>query len=461
MSNSDIKRKAHEMLEKGITFPEPDRSDADKDTLIHQLMVYQTELELQNEQLMFTQEMLISEKHKFEMLFQNSPIPHLVIDAKAVIISANNSFYGLLAVKHTASKPLVVFLEKNSHNIFFDKFALVKSRNTSESFELILKYMNGSDVWTVCNLKPFMINEKDCQYLVTFTDITLLKELEEELRIKNAKLNGINTVLEQRVSEEMARRLKNERILFEQQKFADMGQMINAIAHQWRQPLNGLGLMIQMTMDEIKTKPDSVDIDEEKKTMLEIITHLSQTIDDFRSFFKVTSDDSEFSIADSLIESYSLYEAKLKQLGIDFSLTCRCNDKFFELKKDRKTDCEPNHFVRGSKSKLKQVVLNLIQNSIDAISDSGKPGKIGINAACDLRHISISIEDNGGGINAEQISKIFEPYFTTKDEGKGTGIGLYMSKVIIEEHFKGKLTVMNTNTGAKFLIMLPLAVKVA
>lgn len=447
------------MLEKGIVFTEANVSDADKDALIHQLMVYQAELEIQNEQLLSTQEMLISEKYKFEMLFQNSPIPYLVIDSKAVIISANNSFYSLLSIKHSASKPLVVFLEKNSHNIFFDRFSIVKNRNTSESFEIILKYMNGCDIWAICSLKPFMADENEPQYLVTFTDITRLKELEEELRIKNAKLNSMNTVLEQRVGEEMTRRLKNERILFEQQKFADMGQMINAIAHQWRQPLNGLGLMIQMTMDDIKKDPYSVDVESEKNTMVEIIKHLSQTIDDFRNFFKVTSENDEFSVADSLIESYSLYEAKLKQTGIDFSLICRCEDRIIELSKDNKGECIPNSVVRGSKSKLKQVILNLIQNAVDAIADSRKPGKISIAAICDQRHISICVEDNGGGIKTEQISKIFDPYFTTKEEGKGTGIGLYMSKVIVEEHFNGKLTVMNTNTGAKFLIMLPIAIK--
>ncbi len=113
--------------------------------------------------------------------------------------------------------------------------------------------------------------------------------------------------------------------------------------------------------------------------------------------------------------------------------------------------------MAGNSSKLKQVIMNLMQNPLDIYAEKSANGVITINVELEKHHIAISVEDNAGGIKVDPISKIFDPYFTTKHKSQGgTGIGLYMSKVIIEDYFKGLLTAMNTSVGAKFIIRLPI-----
>jgi len=173
---------------------------------------------------------------------------------------------------------------------------------------------------------------------------------------------------------------------------------------------------------------------------MQTIQFMSNTIDDFRSFFRKDKEKVEFDIKEAIEKTLNLQKAQLKNHNIEV---------LAELKPIK---------IKGYKNEFMQVILNIISNAKDAIEEKRKKignfqGKIKIKTRKNNDKIFIEIEDNGGGIPKEIKERIFEPYFTTKEEGKGTGMGLYMVKEIIER-MNGKIEVENTSEGAKFIITL-------
>jgi len=298
---------------------------------------------------------------------------------------------------------------------------------------------------------------------ITFNDITEVKTVQNELIKKSDELKEINAVLEERVIKETNSRIKQEQMMFEQKKFADMGQMVNAIAHQWRQPLNALGLYVQVIDQSYRDKVLDDDMVEDFSTSsFKLIKHMSRTIDDFRSFFDPKTEEEEFDVLIAITETMSLVEAQIKNHDIYYEIKCNFaegriissitdnNDVYID-------DNDSN--VKGYLSEFKQVIMNLIQNAKDAIIEQGTEGKIEISIVNFADKVNVYIRDNGGGIPEDILSNVFDPYFTTKEEGKGTGIGLYISKLIIEEHLGGKISVANVNKGAEFTITLNRLIK--
>lgn len=233
---------------------------------------------------------------------------------------------------------------------------------------------------------------------------------------------------------------ESERLLLQQSKMAAMGEMIGAIAHQWRQPLNALGIMVQDVKEAYRYKIlDGEYINRTVSDAMEQINFMSRTIDDFRNFFKPDSSMGGFDLKLALQSAISIVSAQLNSHDIEVEL---------ELE-----DGLPQ--VLGYKNEFAQVILNIVNNAKDAIIESGRQdGTVRIKARQNGKAVAISIMDNGGGIPMEIYDRIFEPYFTTKEQGKGTGIGLYMSKTIIEEHMKGEIKASNTSDGAIFTILL-------
>jgi len=275
------------------------------------------------------------------------------------------------------------------------------------------------------------------------------------------ELEQINTNLEEKIEKEIRISKKNEQVVFEQKKFIDMGQMINAIAHQWRQPLNNLQLVSQM----MKKIYDGVDYDigyaELFKTHQDLVIFMSNTIDDFRNFFSPNKNKTTLSIVKELLATIDLVKPQFENHGIGICFICSCDDN--------KIECD-NSFgeqycnkgkdkIDGYPNELKQVFLNILNNAKDAILESSKDDKksIRINISVLHKDIEIKIFNYGSPIPEEIMSKIFDPYFTTKEEGKGTGIGLYMSKIIIEDSMNGKLSCSNIDNGVCFTIKLPLS----
>jgi len=277
------------------------------------------------------------------------------------------------------------------------------------------------------------------------------------VRQANKELQSLTSELEDKVMAETEKRIQHEQLFFEQKKLADMGQMINAIAHQWRQPLNSLGLYVQYIVECVND--DSVTQEmlvEFKRDAVSMIQHMSKTIDDFRSFFNPRTDETEFEVINAVIETVSLVDAQLKSHYIEYVVSCKCAHREFQSCNDIvHPPCEhPSTLVAGYPSEFKQVLMNIIQNAKDALIGNSGQSRLLIDVIADDKNVTVQIEDNGGGIAPDIIGHIYDPYFTTKSEGKGTGIGLYMSKLIIEDHMQGTLHVYNKEGGALFEIVL-------
>ncbi|MGM0624097.1 MAG: sensor histidine kinase, partial [Campylobacterota bacterium] len=199
--------------------------------------------------------------------------------------------------------------------------------------------------------------------------------------------------------------------------------------HQWRQPLNALNINIQLLEDDYEDNLiDGQYLNEFIKKQTDTVLHLSHTIDDFRNFFKKDKEKKHMDIKSTIEAVKQLLHAQLKSNGIEVEIEGE------------------NFEIDGFENELKQAMINIITNSKDAILDKKiKEGKIQIKI--DAKAKKIYLCDNGGGINTKVLQRVFEPYFTTKETNKGTGIGLYMTKLIVEDHMKGKVDIYNQNNG--------------
>ncbi len=237
-----------------------------------------------------------------------------------------------------------------------------------------------------------------------------------------------------------------QQMLIQQSKLSAMGEMTSMLAHQWRQPLNAISVLLQ----EIQIKKSmNLLSDEEFDTVSDKIKskleYMSKTIDDFRDFFKPNKDKKEFNLIDAVNSAYNITQIKLDSLYIQHSV-------------DIKSGLDKEYFTLSSyEGEFKQVIINLINNAVDAIeenTDSTEPRYI--NTLLDAKEdtIIIKITDSGKGIPEDMKEKIFEPYSSTKLEQNGSGLGLYMSKMIIEKNMGGTISAVNAGEGACFTIMI-------
>lgn len=277
--------------------------------------------------------------------------------------------------------------------------------------------------------------------------------VEKNQELSNAKnaLRALNQELEQRVNErtgeliaETAERLRaveelreKDRILMHQSRQAAMGEMIGNIAHQWRQPLNTLGLLVQ----DIQMSYEHGGFSEEYlaatvNKIMQKIQYMSRTIDDFRNFFRPDKEKSAFKVRQNVARTLSLVEENFSTRQIKIDIVA-----------------EDDPAVTGYPNEYSQVLLNILGNAADAFQEQNtvNPHIVVKIFTSDGRTV-VSITDNAGGIREGVIDRIFEPYYTTKEQGKGTGVGLYMAKNIIEKSMNGRLSVRNTGQGAEFRI---------
>jgi signal transduction histidine kinase len=216
--------------------------------------------------------------------------------------------------------------------------------------------------------------------------------------------------------------------------------MISNIAHQWRQPLSELSSILMF----IKFKYDINSLDKEtmnkkSKEADRVLEYMSHTIDDFRNFFMPKKEKEEFFLINSIEMVMGIISSTLLNYNIKIEISVDENIK-----------------IKTFLNEYKQVLLNIIGNAKDVLIEKNIENPlIKIIAIEDDKSVVLFIEDNGGGILVEPKSKIFEPYFTTKEDSNGTGLGLYMSKIIVDKNMKGKLKVKNTKQGAKFSISIP------
>jgi len=266
------------------------------------------------------------------------------------------------------------------------------------------------------------------------------EELERKVTERTHELDELNRTLDHRVQDEIVKRKRQEALLIQQSRLAAMGEMIGSIAHQWRQPLNALGLVLQnigMQYRMGQLSDESMTRMQEKAQRL--LERMSSTIDEFRNFFKPTKQQERFNLLKSLTSATDIMEATFKHHSIELTI-----------------ECDPTIEIFGIAGEISQVFLNLLSNAKDAIL-ANKPESPRITARVQRvgERVLIAVDDTGGGIPEPILDKIFDPYFTTKDEGQGTGIGLYMSKMIVEGYWGGRLSAANTADGACLTIDLP------
>ncbi|MGE4497031.1 MAG: cache domain-containing protein [Deferribacterales bacterium] len=276
------------------------------------------------------------------------------------------------------------------------------------------------------------------------------------------KLSLMNTELAQRVAEEVEKRKEQEKMLLQQAKFTSMGEMISAIAHQWRQPLTAIGFGIQEMGEMAKEKHHTDEyIDGYVRFLMDIVMHMSETIDDFRNFFRPDKDMVVLDIRRVIMAVHNIISSQFGAAGIKISILCEGPGRRYEIhtEKDITDDDSVFYTIEGFEGEIKQVFLNIFQNARDAImlrmgSGEAVQGNVSVTVTPYGKYIDVDLSDNGGGIKAEYLDRVFEPYFTTKGESVGLGIGLFMSKTIVEEHMGGFLMVRNIKDGAKFTVRL-------
>jgi signal transduction histidine kinase len=275
------------------------------------------------------------------------------------------------------------------------------------------------------------------------TDVTAMKKILKQTKrrmkrfdtiVKNADKQLLEQVHEQ--EKEFDLRMHNERMLAKQAKNAALGEMMDAVAHQWKQPLNALTMYLELLKSDFDDGVvDKGYIKEMQEGMDAQINHMVTTLSEFRNFFRPNNSSVKFNL--------------LKTLNSVMFLT---KDEFLKNQIEIKIDVDEDIIIKGNENEFKHLILNIINNAKDAFNENTLSKRIiEIKANKTAEFLSIDICDNAGGIPKSVINHIFESNFTTKKEGKGTGIGLYMSMQIVKK-MGGELSVTNKDSGACFHI---------
>ena len=308
----------------------------------------------------------------------------------------------------------------------------------SVHFEWLHNDYYGNKFWCEVVLTKIHLDGEELLHGV-WRNISERKEM-HAIGIKHQQeIELLNSHLEAKVKEEVEQNMQKDRQMLHQSRLAQMGEMIAMIAHQWRQPLSSISAA-SATLN-VKAQLDTLDnetVIETSKKIDKFVQHLSSTIDDFRNFFKENKHKkltNYTKITDSVL---GIIGSVLKSKGIEVILELECANEFTSYENE-----------------IKQVLINLVTNSKDALLEAGvKEPFIKIKTYTSEKKYILEVSDNGTGIKDEISEKIYDPYFSTKLNKQGTGLGLYMSNIIIQNHCEGKLSFKNRDDGVCFKIEL-------
>jgi len=416
--------------------------------------------ESRNNELAAENRLLTNEKNKYLTIFESVFIPLLYLDTNGNIENLNHSALSLFASCDRSGAfyygDITVGLPAEL-NAEVQRFIGSINENSNSILELNL---NGRVyVFELRFRRMLDISNKFSGVILSLHDVTEVGNLLSE----SNSLKKLNAALGEMLDKQQEIRRKHETELFQMKKLTDMGLMINAIAHQWRQPINALGLYVQDMAEEAACGNVSGEyVEEFRDNAMSLISNLSETIDDFRTFYKPDKERSEFEVIKTIGELLRLVGVQFSSKQIDISLECSCGHKNGGcISRQMNVSCPHGQTaVFGFCGEFKQVFLNIIYNALYSINERmeaehSRRGRLEVSVSSAGSSVSVTIQDNGTGIPAKVLSKIFDPYFTTKCEGKGTGLGLYMSKMIIEEHMQGSILAENNHTGAVFTVRIP------
>ncbi len=412
-----------------ITIEELETSNEELQSTNEELQSTNEELQSTNEELETSNEELHSTNEELETVNDELTLKNLELEF------ANNAFNSVLDTIETyvlvVDSKLNIIKYSNGITLFFD----FDSTTTNLSALLLNARIELPDLMS--DIKACLHQDKEIAYEVVFEDRTYWFNIKRIKVTQNLYDDDQGLVISFIDKTDIVRK---DRLLFQQSKMAAMGEMIGNIAHQWKQPLNALGALKMGVVSKYQdNKLDDAFIERFDSKSSQLIEKMADTIEDFRNFFRPEKAAKDFNVSDVIVESLAFVEDSYKNHAIDI--------KF-----------EPVDIIlSGYKNELVQVMLNLLNNSKEAIMLSKQTaGWVKISVQTAAEQVLIYIEDNGGGIDEEILNRVFEPYFTTKFKSDGTGVGLYMSKMIIEQSMNGKLALSNENGGVRVSIHLPL-----
>ncbi len=305
------------------------------------------------------------------------------------------------------------------------------SERISNNLKCRIKHFDGSWYWISTSITPVKLKDASLQIVGVIHDA-------HQDYLQQEKIRAVNKQLDKKIKDAIAENIQKEKVIAGQARFAAMGEMVGNIAHQWRQPLNSLSLIIEDIHEAYNHNQlsDSY-LQESEKKALQQIDKMSSTIDLFQSRLNGKIQKVLFSINDVIDDTTELVKDYLTSKGIELTIYA-----------------ENNFLAYGAPEELNQILQNIIANSRDAILEHATVEKrISIFLRGDLKHSLIEITDTGGGIEESIIEKVFDPFFSRKNTGRG--IGLYMVKQLVEDSFSGSITLANCNGGTKATISLP------
>lgn len=306
---------------------------------------------------------------------------------------------------------------------------------SKEHYQKVVSSLVGLEVF-LRTIVPFLF----FIFLIMVIVIQLDKKREKEKLEAQKALEELNLTLEDRISDEVEKNRQKDQQLIHQSRLASMGEMINMIAHQWRQPLSAISSTVQgLNLKLTLKKYDETLFSEKLSDVNRYAQYLSQTIDDFRQFFKTSKEKKEVTLEEVIEKVLGIIRVTLENKKITLRM-----------------DFQSNEPLMTYSNELMQVLLNLVKNAEDILMENRIENPwIKIATSKQDNNLILEVSDNGGGIPHEIIARIFDPYFSTKMQKDGTGLGLYMSQKIIEEHCGGSLQASNSSLGAVFTIILP------
>lgn len=382
------------------------------------------------------QQALKESEEKFRSVIKSVDDMIFVLDKENRFVSVNTSKENLLLKPEMfIGKKHSEVLPKHIDDLFKKAIINVKNGKT-EGYEYSLEMPNGLQ-WYSLKLSPIINDDKFTGSVAVIRDITENKKSEILLQKSKLELERINTHLKDLVLNEVKKSREKDYIMMIQAKQAAMGEMIGSIAHQWRQPLNEIGIYIQNLQERYeKNKLTSENFNTTIEKTMRKLEYMSQTIDDFRNFFMSDKQKIKFSLTENIINTLLLTEASFK-------------NNFINVNFSHKRDV----YITGYPNEFSQAILNILNNAKDVLIERKiKNRVVDIKLTQKNNSIVLTILDNAGGVDIEIIDKIFEPYFTTKSKTTGTGLGLYITKTIIEHNMNGKLSAMNIENGTQFKI---------
>ena len=410
-------------------------------------------------------------KSRYQAIFENAVLGITITDDAGTILQANNRWLELMGYKRdeVIATDIMNFVSEDNRKADVGLIDQLMDDRV-ESYDIERKYLrkDGNVFWA--RLFMTILDSEKRIKLGMIQDITdeklekevlersekrfrnIVKEVASEISITELsertnnkmalQIEEINIELENMFKKELEENRRKEAVIIYQARLAAMGEMIGNIAHQWRQPLNNLGLIIANIEDAYHyDELDDQYLDSAVNKCKKLIQKMSDTIDDFRDFFNPNSTKSRFSIRDSILSTLDLLEENLR---------------FHSIKVEFE-DCE-DLIGYGYSNQYLQSVFNIINNAIDSLASVDQDNKIiKICLSQDDKMATVDFKDNGAGFSEDVKSKIFDIYFTTKEGSKGTGLGLHITKTTIENNMNGRVEVIDSQIGANIRVSIPKA----